>query len=181
MHIKPTKKILSAVFILSLSAISSVEAATDSCLVGKWQPDAKQLKLQFEHLTKQKIKEIAGKFIMNLNNDGKGIYQLDNFSMRTVTANIAEVKVIMNGKSNFSWSTSGQKFAMKSGKFEVKTTGWMDMAGTKIPLPEIPPTKNTQFSSGFANGNYTCTSKTLTFSLPNEDKLLKVWHKYIDD
>ena len=176
MHIKPTKKILKSLFVLSLFLSISAEAAIDNCLVGKWQPDAAQLKQQFEYITKQKITSLAGQLVMDLGKDAKGIYQLNNFSMTTVIANAAETTIVMNGKSNFDWSTASKKFSMKGGKFVVKVTGWMKMGGTKIPLPEMPFNES-QFPSEFADGSYTCTDEKLVFTLPSEDKLLRVWHK----
>lgn len=177
MCLKLSQKILALVFVFLLF-ISPAHTAIDNCLVGKWTPEPAQLKQQFEYLTKQKISRTGGQLSMNLDNSGKGLYQINDFSMVMAPPvnGAGETTIVMNGSSNFNWTSANSKFAMNSGKFLIKTSGWLQMGGTRIPLPAIP-FSDSQWTTGFADGSYRCSGNKLLFLLESKVKLLKVWNR----
>lgn len=172
-------KIVSTVILLSVTSISSVNAAVDNCMVGKWKPEPAQLKKQFEQMSRQQIGNISGQVTLNFNKNGSGIYQMNNFtlSMKPATGGPPmQVTMVMNGSSNFNWSAANKTFSMKNHKVALKTSGWMEMGGTKIPLPSMP-IDNNKAAVGVADGAYTCTGNKLVFQPKEKGTVLKVWYR----
>jgi hypothetical protein len=170
--------ILPIIALLSLSIMMPVEAAVDNCMVGKWKPNPEQLKQQFGQLTKQVITNVTGQIILNLSNDGAGIYQLDNFTMSMKGSEQVpmEMTLIMDGTSKFSWSVEDKKFVMNNEKMNIKTSGSINMGGMKMPIPSIP-INDEQAASGVANGGYSCSGNELTFEPETEGSVLQTWHR----
>jgi len=69
----------------------------------KYWTEPAQLKQQFEYLTKHKISRTGGQLIMDLDNTGKRVYQIIDFSMLMPppTGGVGETTIVMNGSSNF--------------------------------------------------------------------------------
>lgn len=134
-------KIIPSIALVMLSTFSMAEAAVDNCMVGKWKPDQNQLKQQFEHASKQQITNVSGQVVLNLNKNGSGVYDINNFTMSIngmVGGPPMKITLVMNGNSRFNWSAANQQFVMKNEKVSIKTSGSMNMAGMKMPIPSLP-------------------------------------------
>jgi len=171
-HIMPT------IALLTLSIVMPAKAAVDNCMVGKWKPNPEQLKQQFEQASKQAITNVTGQIILNLSNDGSGIYQVDNFtmSMKGDAQMPMQMTLIMNGTSNFNWSAENKKFLMNSEKMNIKTSGTINMGGMTMPIPSIP-ISDEQAASGVADGGYSCSGNELTFEPETEGSIAQTWHR----
>jgi hypothetical protein len=171
-------KIIPIVILLALTA--STQAATDNCLVGKWKPDASQLKQQFGQMTGQTVTSVKGQILLTLNKVGTGVYQLNNFTlgMRGAAGSPMPMKMMltMNGTSRFNWSAQNKQFVMKNAKMSIKTSGSIDMGGVKMPLPALP-FDDKQASSAIADGKYTCSGNKLVLTPHAKGRVLRVWYR----
>ena len=166
-----------AISLFTLSAITSVEAASDNCMVGKWKPDSAQLKKQFEQASKQVVGSVSGQTTLNFNKNGSGSYQLNNFTLSMSSPGAPMLMtLIMNGNSQFNWSTQNKQFSIKNEKVNIQTSGSINIGGMKMPIPSIP-ISDKQASSGISNGGYSCSGNKLTFKPQKKGTLLNVWHR----
>lgn len=169
---------ISAALLLSLPLLTPAYAV-DNCMIGKWKPDHAQLKQQFEQMSKQLISKVSGNVILSFSRNGSGIYQMQNFTMSMKPAAGGppmQIIMVMNGNSSFNWSAANRNFSIKNYKMALKTSGSMQMGGTKIPLPSMP-INNNDAGKVVADGGYTCSGNKLVFQPKDRKSMLTVWHR----
>jgi len=172
-------KIISISVILCASIMVPAQANVDNCMVGKWKPGAGQLKKQFSQLSQQQVKAVTGQVTLSFDKRGTGVYQIRNLNMLMKPpasgGPAMDINIVMNGATNFNWSAGNKKFSIKNKKINLKTSGFMNMGGQRIPIPSMPINNNK--GGGVADGRYTCSGNKLIVDSNKEGGMLKIWHR----